>query len=71
MLAPLRSLTPSLDAALDTLTAGGRADVLRRFAVWCARTTDVPARTAHALALAELAAGDALPASLLLSLIHI
>ena len=65
MLAPLRSLTPSLDAALDTLTAGGRADVLRRFAVWCARTTDVPARTAHALALAELAAGDALPASLL------
>ncbi len=65
MLAPLRSLTPSLDAALDTLARTDRGDVLRRFAVWCARTADPSARTAHVLALAELAAEGALPTDLL------
>ncbi len=62
MLAPLPH-TPSLDAALDRLAAADRADVLRRFAVWCARTSAPAARTAHVLALAEIAADGALPLS--------
>lgn len=59
MLAPLPQ-TPSLAAALDRLAAADRADVLRRFAVWCARTAAPQARTAHVLALAEIAADGAL-----------
>jgi len=60
MLAPLPQ-TPSLAAALDRLADADRADVLRRFAVWCARTASPEARTAHVLALAEIAADGSLP----------
>jgi hypothetical protein len=64
MLAPLPH-TPSLDAALVRLAEADRADVLRRFAVWCARTAAPEARTAHVLALAEIAADGALDAEAL------